>query len=103
MSKKTHEIEIEIRNSDGLHMRPAMEFVDLANSFDSDITISNQDIHVDAKSIMQVTMLAATCGTRLKIVAVGSDSEQAVQALSNLVEKHINDDPEAAVSEKEGK
>ena len=35
-----HETEFEIINSDGLHMRPAMRFVDIANRFDSDITVS---------------------------------------------------------------
>lgn len=102
MSKVTHEIEIEVRNPDGLHMRPAMEFVDLANSFESDIAVSHQDMNVDAKSIMQMTMLAATHGTRLKVIAVGSDSAKAVKALQELVEHKFTDDPEAAVSEKEG-
>ncbi len=83
-------------------MRPAMQFVDLANSFDSDISVSHQDVSVDAKSIMQMTMLAATCGTRLKITATGADAGQAIQALQDLVENKFSDDPEAAVSEKEG-
>ncbi|MHC4290953.1 MAG: HPr family phosphocarrier protein [Planctomycetota bacterium] len=102
MSKSTHEIEVEIRNPEGLHMRPAMQFVDLANSFDSDISVSHQDVSVDAKSIMQMTMLAATCGTRLKITATGADAGQAIQALQDLVENKFSDDTEAAVSEKEG-
>jgi phosphocarrier protein len=102
VSKSTHEIEVEIRNPEGLHMRPAMQFVDLANSFDSDISVSHQDVSVDAKSIMQMTMLAATCGTRLKITATGADAGQAIQALQDLVENKFSDDPEAAVSEKEG-
>jgi phosphocarrier protein len=103
VSKSTHEIEVEIRNPEGLHMRPAMQFVDLANSFHSDISVRHQDIHADAKSIMQMTMLAATCGTRLKITAAGPDADQAIQALRGLVEnKFIDDDPQAAVGEKEG-
>jgi len=31
------EIELEIKNADGLHMRPAMQFVDVANQFDCDL------------------------------------------------------------------
>jgi phosphotransferase system HPr (HPr) family protein len=98
----SHEVEVEICNPEGLHMRPAMQFVDLANSFDSDISVSHQDVSVDAKSIMQMTMLAATCGTRLKIQANGSDADRAIQALQDLVERNFKDDPEAAVGEKEG-
>lgn len=97
MSATTHEIEVEIRNPEGLHMRPAMQFVDLANSFDADISVSHQDINADAKSIMQMTMLAATCGTRLKIKAIGADAAQAIRALKDLVDRKFNDDPEAAV------
>jgi phosphocarrier protein len=102
VSQLTHEIEVEIRNPEGLHMRPAMQFVDVANSFRSDISVSHQDIHADAKSIMQMTMLAATCGTRLKITAAGPDAVQAIQALRVLVENKFADNPRAAVGEKEG-
>jgi phosphocarrier protein len=102
VSRSTHEIEVEIRNPEGLHMRPAMQFVDLANSFNAEISVSHQDICADAKSIMQMTMLAATCGTRLKITAVGSDADRAIQALRGLVENKFVDDSKSAVSEKEG-
>ncbi len=88
-----HETEFEIINSDGLHMRPAMRFVDIANRFDSDITVSNGDTHVDGKSIMQVTMLAATFGTRLKIRAEGPDAAEALDALRELVADKLFDEP----------
>ncbi len=88
-----HETEFEIINSDGLHMRPAMRFVDIANRFDSDITVSNGETHVDGKSIMQVTMLAATFGTRLKIRAEGHDAVEAVDALRELIADKLFDEP----------
>ncbi len=89
---EVHEAELEIRNSDGLHMRPAMRFVDIAHRFTSDISVSNGETNVDAKSIMQVTMLAATCGTKLRIKATGPDARAAVDALRELVEdKHFEE------------
>ncbi len=81
-----HEINVEIKNSDGLHMRPAMLFVDVASRFRSDIKVSNGDTEVDGKSIMQMTMLAATVGAKLKITADGVDAEEALEALRELVE-----------------
>ena len=33
------QIEVEIKNSDGLHMRPAMQFVDISNQYDSDLLL----------------------------------------------------------------
>lgn len=87
------EIEVEIMNADGLHMRPAMQFVDIATRFDSDISVTNGETTVDAKSIMQMTMLAATCGTRLTIIAKGVDSPAAIEELQALVEVRMFDEP----------
>ena len=67
-------------------MRPAMQFVDTASKFQSLVTVSKDDTSVDGKSIMQMSMLAATCGTRLKIKAEGADAAEVVEALRELVE-----------------
>jgi phosphocarrier protein len=93
LEKVVCETEVEIKNAEGLHMRPAMQFVDIANRFDSDITVSNAETSVDGKSIMQISMLAATCGSKLKIKAEGSDAQLAVNALSELVEQKHFDEP----------
>ncbi|MHC4293380.1 MAG: HPr family phosphocarrier protein [Planctomycetota bacterium] len=92
--EESYETEIEIKNSDGLHMRPAMQFVDLANEFDCDISVSNNQDTADAKSIMQMTILAATYGTKLKVKAKGSDAKEAIQALKKLVEEILLTNPE---------
>ena len=83
------EISIRIKNPEGLHMRPAMHFVDVANQFDCDITVSNGQDNVDGKSIMQISMLAATCGTKLQLKAEGVDASEAVEALRKLVEEKM--------------
>ena len=99
LAESVYEIEIEIKNTDGLHMRPAMEFVDTASRFESEITVSNEETSVDAKSIMQMTMLAATYGTKLKVRASGSDAKEAVSAIQELVEKKLfGQSPEATAS-----
>lgn len=74
-------------------MRPAMKFVDIANRFDSDITVSNNETTVDGKSIMNISMLAAICGTELTIRAEGTDAQDAVNALRELVEEKHFDEP----------
>jgi len=93
VSDSSYETEVEIRNPEGLHMRPAMQFVDLANVFESDISVSNQDTTVDGKSIMQMTMLAATAGTKLKILAKGPDAQKAIMALQELVDQNFATTP----------
>jgi len=93
LEKVVCETTVEIKNADGLHMRPAMQFVDVANKFDCDIIVSNGENTVDGKSIMQMTMLAATCGTKLMIKAEGADAQIAIDALRELVEKKHFDEP----------
>jgi phosphocarrier protein len=98
------EIEVQIRNEEGLHMRPAMLFVDVAGRFGSEIRVSNGQTTVDAKSIMQMTMLAATRGTTLTIFARGSDARQATDALRELVEvkMFLEPPPKPAAEEMKG-
>ncbi len=93
LEKVICETEVEIKNADVLHMRPAMQFVDIANQFKSDITVSNDKTEVDGKSIMQMSMLAATCGTKLKIKAEGSDAAKVIGALRKLVEEKLFGEP----------
>ena len=78
--------EVKIVNKYGLHARPAMKFVELANQFASKIEVSNAVLTVDAKSIMSVMRLAGVQGTVLRIVADGSDAKAAIAALAKLVE-----------------
>ncbi len=93
MERNVCELEVEIKNADGLHMRPAMQFVDVANQYECDITVSNNENEVDGKSIMQMSMLAATCGTKLKIKAEGVDAQRAIDSLQNLVEEKMFGEP----------
>jgi phosphocarrier protein HPr len=77
--------QVTIQNKLGLHARPAMQFVDIANQFQSGVKVWKGDQVVDGKSIMQMMMLAATAGTPLKIVAEGDDAEKALDALEKLI------------------
>ncbi|MBN2133040.1 MAG: HPr family phosphocarrier protein [Sedimentisphaerales bacterium] len=87
------EASVEIKNAEGLHMRPAMKFVDLASQFECEISVSNDEMKADAKSIMEMSMLAATYGTRLSLKAEGPQSREAVKALKELVEVRLFDEP----------
>ncbi|HEX2450913.1 MAG TPA: HPr family phosphocarrier protein [Gemmatimonadales bacterium] len=79
------EREATIVNPLGLHARPAAQLVRLANSFTADILLSKDGLDVNGKSIMGVMMLAAECGSAIRIRATGSDAEQAVDALAKLI------------------
>ena len=80
------ERQVAIVNKYGLHARPAMQLVEVANRYGSKVEVSNGSLTVDAKSIMSVMRLAATVGTTLQITADGSDAEEAAEALVALVQ-----------------
>jgi phosphocarrier protein HPr len=79
------EREATIVNPLGLHARPAAQFVRLASSFASDILVSKDGLDVNGKSIMGVMMLAAECGSAIRIRVSGDDAERALDALCTLV------------------
>jgi phosphotransferase system HPr (HPr) family protein len=77
---------IVIRNSQGLHARPADMFARLARQFQSRIELVRDDRRVEASSIMDLLTLGAAQGTELILEAEGDDAQAAVEALVNLVE-----------------
>jgi len=87
----TTERSVTVVNRNGLHARPAAELVKVASRFQSDITVSREDLEVNGKSIMGVMMLAAECGAELLVRATGPDAEAAVQAIAELVARKFGE------------
>ena len=74
--------EIVVSNKLGLHARPAMQFVDVANQFRSKVSVhkgGEEPADADGKSVMQMIILAATEGTPLR-----DDAPTAVEKLAEL-------------------
>ena len=82
--------EIIIKNKSGLHARPAAMFVQIANKFESNITVSKGRQKVNGKSIMGILMLAASKGAKIVISANGADAEQAVEELSQVLLEDVD-------------
>jgi phosphotransferase system HPr (HPr) family protein len=77
--------QIEITNSLGLHLRPADKFVKLALRYQAEIRVHYNGSQFNGKSILDLTTLAAECGTRLELEARGPDALDALEALAGLV------------------
>ncbi len=84
--------EIVVKNKTGLHARPAAIFVQIANKYESEITIIKDDQEVNGKSIMGILMLAAEKGSRITMIANGEDAEKAVEELSEVLLHDIEPD-----------
>lgn len=79
------EVEVEILNKHGLHLRPATRFAQEAMRFRSEVTVSVDGSEANGKSILMLTSLAAERGARLRIRAAGDDAEACLSALETLI------------------
>jgi phosphocarrier protein len=89
---RTASREITVINKLGVHARPAALFVKTANKYASDITVEKDGEQVNGKSIMGLMMLAAGQGSKLTIIAEGSDAEAAVRELEALFQRKFDEE-----------
>ncbi|MFK7854450.1 MAG: HPr family phosphocarrier protein [Granulosicoccus sp.] len=85
-------LELDIINKLGLHARAAAKLVKLSSTFESNIDIEKDGQRVNSKSIMGVMMLAASCGSRVTLHVDGPDEEQALAAVSDLVNRRFDEE-----------
>lgn len=80
------EQHVRITNRLGLHARAAAQLVRLVSRFESGVRLERVDgsAGADAKSILSVLMLAASCGTELRATVEGADEKEAMRAVCNL-------------------
>lgn len=83
--------EVMVNNAVGLHARPATFFIQRANSFKSSIWVEKDDRRVNAKSLLGVLSLGIVKGTTITIVANGTDEEEAVKTLVEIIESNFSE------------
>ncbi len=76
---------LKVTNNSGLHARPAMFFIQKANSYKSYIWVENGDRKVSAKSLLGVLSLGIAKGMEITIIADGPDEDEAVLGIADLV------------------
>ena len=83
--------EITICNKKGLHARASAAFVQTVNQFDAEIEVTKDGQSVGGSSIMGLMMLAASQGTRILIEAKGKEANEALKALTDLIEARFHE------------
>ena len=78
--------EVLVQNQVGLHARPATFFIQKANEYKASIWVEKDERRVNAKSLLGVLSLGIVGGTTIKVIADGSDEEDAVDGLVKLVQ-----------------
>ena len=77
--------KLTVKNTQGLHARPAALFVQVANKFNSRISVKRGDEKVNGKSIMGILMLGAEKDSEIIIEAEGDDAQMAISDLEKVV------------------
>ena len=77
---------VSIKNSVGLHARPATFFIQKANSYKSSIWVEKEDCRVNAKSLLGVLSLGIVEGMTITLIADGIDEASAIDGLVALVD-----------------
>lgn len=93
MTQRAEKI-LTIINSKGLHVRAATLLAQTAAEFDAVITVEHAGERANGKSIMNLLLLTASQGTRVQVTTEGADAEDAMAAVSELVERGFYDDSE---------
>ncbi|MFH0855383.1 MAG: HPr family phosphocarrier protein [Candidatus Omnitrophota bacterium] len=77
--------QLIVKNKSGLHARPAALFVQVANKFESRITVKHDSEEVNGKSIMGILMLGAEKDSVIMIEAEGEDAQAALVELEKVI------------------
>ena len=84
--------DVEIVNKKGLHARASAKFVQHAEKFDAAIIVTRGHEFVGGTSIMGLMMLAAGVGSQVEIEADGPQAQEALDALTALIENRFEEE-----------
>ena len=84
--------ELLIINKRGLHARASAKFVQTVEKFSAEVWVTRGNETVGGTSIMGLMMLAAGPGTTIKVSAIGPEAEEAIDAITKLVESKFNEE-----------
>ncbi len=85
------EARVVLTNKMGLHARPSTQIATTAGRFAADVYIAKDGLTVDAKSVLELLMLAAECGSELLVSADGDDANEAIKSVVDLVESRFGE------------
>lgn len=61
--------------SEGLHARPASQFIQLVKDYSGEVQIEKEGTKVDGKSMLRIMMLGAKKGAELTVTLTGDEVE----------------------------
>ncbi|MDR6982135.1 phosphocarrier protein NPr [Rheinheimera pacifica] len=82
---------VTIVNQLGLHARAASKLAQLCQQFSARIELVQEDKSADASSVLALLMLASSKGKTLQVCTEGSDAQQALDAVVNLIKNGFDE------------
>jgi phosphocarrier protein HPr len=83
--------KLKVKNSMGLHTRPATVIVKLLQNSKSDINFTYKRLKVNAKSILSLLMLAAKKNSTITVTVNGEDAEETMHELAKAFESQFGE------------
>ena len=83
--------EVTVKNSVGLHARPATYFIQKANTYKCSIWVERDDRRINAKSLLGVLSLGILKDMTVTLVADGADEKDAVDGLCALIDSAFDE------------
>ncbi len=82
------EMRATIKNSNGIHLRPAVMISELASGFSSRIRLikESENTEADAKSTIDILGLGLNSGDSICVRALGPDSREAAKQVKEMME-----------------
>ncbi|KYD22924.1 MAG: HPr family phosphocarrier protein [Caldibacillus debilis] len=81
------EKQIQVKLKDGLHARPAAQFVKLLSRYHSDVFLVKNDRKIEAKSIFNLMSAAVREGDLITVVADGDDEKEALDFVVKFLQE----------------
>ena len=81
--------EVIVRCESGLHNKKVTYFVQKANEFKSSVWLESENRRMNAKSLLGIMSLGIVTGAVVTLSADGTDAEDAVNALENMLQRDV--------------
>jgi len=83
---------LKVINKMGIHARPAGSIVDITSRAQSEVYLIYGGTRANAKSILNVMMLAITPGSEVQFEVSGPDEDDILQKLEQLFNDRFNEE-----------
>lgn len=83
--------KVKVKNSMGLHTRPATMIVKLLQNCKCDVSFTHKRETINAKSILSILMLAARKNSNITIMVDGEDADSTMERLRDAFENQFGE------------